>query len=265
MPNLKKSVCYFLLILCLSTSNSYANCKISPNSNLVFLKLDDVVANKPKNNDVGVSRKWELVTNYLESHGLKASYGVIGESLESENPAYFAWLKKRVSNGYIELWNHGYTESFKKKPDIGILGEFSGPSAAEQAETLRKSQSLGIEKINYQFKGFGPHSAWIDSKTYDQLDKFNEIKYVWFAQALGGKLHKQFVFKHTVDLETPISKPNYDIFVESYTTRLKSLGYIAIQGHPNLWDDQSFESFTRVIDYLISNNATFCRPSDSLQ
>jgi hypothetical protein len=39
---------------------------------------------------------------------LKASFGVIGFSLEQDNQAYFDWIKNLDKKGNIEFWNRGY-------------------------------------------------------------------------------------------------------------------------------------------------------------
>lgn len=72
-----------------------------------LLKLDDL-ARHGAGPGATVSPQRQRVTDFLESGGIKPSFGVFGESLEGDVPAYVSWLKTRVDRGWIELWHHGW-------------------------------------------------------------------------------------------------------------------------------------------------------------
>lgn len=243
---------FLMLWLCQFALPAQAACTLEPNANIVLLKLDDVT---------NVSAKWQKITDYLESNQIAASFGVIGDSLENDNPSYFSWLKKRVEVDVIELWNHGYHSNFAKNKATGILGEFDGTTADLQTQSLTKTQSLAKQKIGIALHGFGPHNSALDGNSYLQLDQLPEIQYVWFYVPKDQLIHQAFVFQRVANLEHPIFHPNAAAFMQDYLNRPKNLGYIAIQGHPNMWDDQDFENFVRIIDFLRSEKATFCKPS----
>lgn len=66
---------------------------------VIVLKLDDVVAHDAK---LPVSPRWQRTVDFLEKRGLKASLGIIGFSLEEDNPAYFQWDDRRWQ-GFVEI------------------------------------------------------------------------------------------------------------------------------------------------------------------
>ena len=253
-----------LILLGLSTicAPAKAGCQIAPNSNIVLLKLDDVTGDTSSKQINGISPKWQRVTDFLESNKIPASYGVIGESLEKQNPAFFSWLKKRVEIGDIELWNHGYINTFTQNTDTGELGEFNGRSAEKQAQSLSQTQLMGKQRIGITFHGFGPHNSAVDQNTYPQLDAVPEIQYVWFYKPTDIGIHSQFVFQRVANLENPIFHPNFESFLKDYNKRPQSLGYIAIQGHPNMWDNQAYSNFLQIVQFLQEQGASFCKPSD---
>ncbi len=64
----------------------------------IILKLDDVIAGT---DGQVISPRWQRVSDYLEGKGIKAAFGVIGFSLEGDNPEYFNLreITRNISNG----------------------------------------------------------------------------------------------------------------------------------------------------------------------
>lgn len=239
-----------------------AACGGTPSTPAVLLKLDDLVGAAAGKNAEGVSPKWERVTRFLEENKIPASYGIIGESLEPANEAYFAWLKERTTAGLIEFWNHGYRFKFTPNPALGEKGEFNGTTAEAQAQSIGRTQQLAKERIGVALRGFGPHSSAVDASTFTQLDGFPEIRYAWFYGPVDQATHQATVVKRPTELEVPIFHPNFDAFLKTFNKRDRSLGYIALQGHPNEWDDKGFDAFMQIVLWLKNQGSPFCRPSD---
>lgn len=255
----------FLLLYFVCTFSAYAECANSDQKLVVLLKLDDLVADVNANKSVGVSKKWEKVTDFLESNGVVASYGIIGESLEKENKAYFDWIKQHHNIGSIEFWNHGYFRHFRKNSEIFEVGEFNGTSAEKQFQSIHQTQVLAKAKLEISLKGFGPHSSAVDMNTFNQLDRFSEISYAWFYKPVDQIEHHQHIIQRVVELESPIFHPNFEVFSKTFANRNKALNYIAMQGHPNEWDDKGFDAFVRTVNWLQKQNVVFCKPSEFLQ
>ena len=265
---------FALLSFSLSVS---AACELSPQRRVVLLKLDDL-AGVP---DVGVSQRWQQVTDFLETNQIAASYGIIGESLAPTNEAYFSWLKARVAGGHIELWNHGYDIRFdpkaagsmgdganagtstRGKAPAGLpVGEFNGNPALAQAAAIGKTQQLALQRTGFALRGFGPHASAVDTNTYLQLDMRPEIEYVWFYRPVDQRSHRAVLIERHVELEVPIFHPNFEAFYKRIRHAGEGGDYVALQGHPNEWDEAGFAAFKRVVQWLRDSGATFCRPSD---
>ncbi|MFZ6750068.1 DUF2334 domain-containing protein [Undibacterium sp. Ren11W] len=248
----------FFILTPLATAATSARCESNAERLAILLKLDDVVADV--SSSAGVSKKWSEVVEFLELNHIPASYGIVGESLERENVAYFSWLKKRVSKGG-EFWNHGYRNRFTAY-ETGVISEFNGASAVDQEKALMKTQQLARQRLGIELKGFGPHASAVDTNTYIQLDKIPEIRYVWFYKPVDQRRHKAKLIQRILEIETPIFHPNFEVFSKNFDKRDRSLTYLALQAHPNEWDEQGFITFKKIIYWLNHEGATFCLPSD---
>ena len=227
---------------------------------VILLKLDDL-AWDPKNPEAAVSGRWKQITAYLEGKNLTSSYGILCESLVGEHPAYIAWLKERQAKGVIELWNHGFAFNYKADPASGRKGAFEGTSQAEQRDMLIKGQQLFHDRIGGDLHAFGPHVCHLDGNTYATLETIPEITMVWFYGPPKGVTSGKFVFKRTINLESPIFVPNPAEVQEQFLKTGKNLPYIAMQGHPNQWNAERYQAFTATIDFLLAQGCTFMSPS----
>ncbi len=225
------------------------------NAQVVVPKLDDVVAYR---DNLPVSPRWQRVTDFLKESNTKGCYGIIGFSLEKENESYFNWIKDLHSSGLIEFWNHGY----RNRKATDKTGEFEG-SFEEQKDALQRTQKLAREKLGIQLKAFGPHWSGTNEGTAKALEGIPEIT-MWFY---GPSTSSKFVFPRYLTLESPTHVPNFAKFKSAYEKIGHDKRCLAIQGHPNSWDDQRWEEFVKIIDYLRSNSAgSVCSrplPSDS--
>jgi hypothetical protein len=229
----------------------------------VLLKLDDLGWQGRGPND-SVSPRWQKVTEYLEGRNLKASYGIICESLADDRPGYIAWLKERQTKGLIEFWNHGYVNRFVEDKAAGKVGQFVGTTADEQRASLTKGQQLFHDKLGADMRAFGPHSTAVDATTYAVLETIPEITMVWFYGPPAGVKTSKFVFERKINIEVPLFVPNPADVRTRYEKYGHDLPYIALQGHPNQWDDQRFTDFTTIVQYLVDQGCSFTTPSEFL-
>jgi peptidoglycan/xylan/chitin deacetylase (PgdA/CDA1 family) len=221
----------------------------------IILKLDDVTTHGA-HKGLPVSPRWQRVADFIEKSNIKASFGIIGSSLEQDNPAYFDWIKNLDKKGIIEFWNHGYKE--RKAEDK--TGEFEG-SFEEQKSAVEKTQRLAKEKLGIVLKAFGPHWSGTTQDTENVLEAFPEIK-MWFY---GPKDSKQLVFEKVLTLENATFVPDCDKFKERYERFAQTKECLALQGPPNHWDDQRWEGFVKIIGYLKAKGCVFMTPSEYLE
>ena len=238
-----------LLLLCLNT----ALCNTpSETPQVVVLKLDDVVA-QPSANGLPVSPRWERIKNFLEERHIRASFGIIGYSLEQENPAYFDWIKAIHKKDQIEFWHHGYRNRQGSDP----TGEFED-SFETQKQALERTQQLAKEKLGITFNVFGPHWSVTNQDTIKALESIPEIT-MWYY---GPKAYNQFAFERVMTLEDPVHVPDFVKFKATYEQKAKDKSVLALQGHPNSWDDTRWQNFVQIIDYLTAQGCVFMTPSE---
>ena len=222
---------------------------------IIVLKLDDVTTHGGRGN-VPVSPRWQRVTDFIETNQLKASYGIIGWSLEQDHPAYFTWIKDLHNKGIIEFWNHGYRD----RKDGDKAGEFEGPFT-EQKAALEKTQRLAKEKLGIELRAFGPHWSGTNADTAKALEGVPEIKMCFY----DPKGARQFVFERVLVLEHPTFVPDFDKFKQLYEKNGKDKACLALQGHPNAWDDKRWAGFVKIIEFLKAKGCVFMTPSEYLK
>lgn len=223
---------------------------------VIVLKLDDVTTNGAREGEP-VSRRWQRVVDLLRQRELKASFGVIGYSLEEDNPVYFDWIKKLHAEGIVEFWNHGY----RNRKATDKMGEFEG-AFEEQQKAVQQTQALSKQKLGIELKTFGPHWSGTNEHTGKVLDGFPEIK-VWFHGRANAS--SKLVLPRVLTLENPIFVPDPEKFKELYEQRAQDKKYLALQGHPNAWDDRRWEGFVKIVDFLQSQGCVFVTPSEYLE
>jgi peptidoglycan/xylan/chitin deacetylase (PgdA/CDA1 family) len=219
---------------------------------IIVLKLDDVTWHGA-HGEVPVSPRWQRVADFVEQSHIKASFGIIGFSLERDNPAYFNWIKDLHRKGIVEFWNHGYKE--RKAADKE--GEFEGP-LDEQRHSLQRTQTLAKEKLGLELKVFGQHWSGVTADTEKALAEIPAIT-MWFY---GPKDSTKFVFERVLTLENPTFVPDFDKFKERYERLARNKPCLALQGHPNAWNDQRWAGFVKIIEYLKAQKCVFLTPSE---
>lgn len=231
---------------------------------VVMLKLDDLVR-QGKHPEAKPSPRWQQTTDFLEGEKIKASYGILTDSLEGECPGYVAWIKQRVAAGWIEIWDHGHYGRFPEELKVnGRTGENVGAPAADQAALFKKSLALVKEKVGIDMIAFGPHTTALDAATYEALEGIPEIRMVWFYGPPKGTNTSKVVIQRLMELERPLFVPNPELVKTEFEKKRAWMPYVAIQGHPNQWDDVRFADFKKAVLYLRDQGCRFVTPSEYL-
>ncbi len=221
---------------------------------LIVLKFDDVAQQGN-----GPGPRWQRLADYLEAQQVKSGFGVICESLEKDNPAYFKWIKDHQAKGMIEFWLHGYhlrtaTES---------VGEFEKSTYDQQLAALTRSEQLAKEKLGFAMPAFGPHWSGTTVETEKAVQATPEIK-LWLYGPKDSKYYTRESLVRVMGLEIATGVPDYDRFVADYERFGVKQAAMTLQGHPNLWDDARWETFTKILAYLKSKDCDFVTPSQYL-
>jgi len=102
---------------------------------VVILKMDDLTqrgADRAKGE--AVSANFTAFVDTLRRLGVKASLGIIGNSLADGSPEYYAWIKALHEEGLVEFWNHGYTNQEFPRENGRRRTEFARASLESQVE-----------------------------------------------------------------------------------------------------------------------------------
>ncbi len=223
---------------------------------IILLKLDDVVARRVGSSPV--SARWQKIADYLKANQIKGSFGIITESLEADNPAYFKWIKDIRNEGLIEFWLHGYHLKTAKEP-----GEFEQGTAAEQQAILEKGVKLGKEKLGITLTAFGPHWSGTTDATDEAMQAVPDMK-IWLYGPAKPKFFKRLSIPRVLALENPTFVPDAAKFKAVYEKQAVGKEVLVLQGHPDQWDDTRWAGFLEIIEFLQSKNVLFATPSEYL-
>ncbi len=249
-----KVLVFIITFLLLSSCNSVREISRENPKPYVILKLDDLWCK-----DEIVHPGWEEVVEFLNNQKVKGTIGLIGDSLEKDNPTYFEWIKKREQEGY-EIWNHGFCHCRIKENGTEIR-EFRGKKMEEQSESIFRTQKLAKEKLGITLHTFGAPYNSTDEHTALALEENPDLK-VWLFKETKTKTNKFLLNRiPDVNIEYPVHQPDFEKFKIGYE-QYKSEPILIIQGHPRSWveDKNRLENFKKIILFLKKEGVIFTTP-----
>lgn len=216
----------------------------------IVLKLDDLADRRGKVHD-----RWKRVADFAHERKIKIDLGVVANSLEGDKPEYFQWIKDQRATGRIGFWWHGWDHAEWKEGEKRLF-EFGGTPYEHQKKHLDDSQRLAREKLRFPFVSFGAPFNVADETTVRVLGEDKDMR-VWMygrPNATADKIVLGRAF--SVNIEQPTFVANYPEFIEGYAHN-RGAGYFVIQGHPMQWNDERYDNFVRIVDFLIGQKAEF--------
>ena len=224
----------------------------------VVLKLDDFRA------DRGVHQGWDQTFAFLNTLGVTASIGVIGEGLEEPDEAAAQWLIRQDALGH-ELWNHGYCHC-QSGQGTAQWREFRSTDAQFQTASIRRTQWLAQDRLGITLRSFGAPYNSTNAATAQALSSAPDLT-VWMFKDTGetAPADVQLLPRIAgVNIEYPVHVPDFDEFVAGYARHRDEL-VLVIQGHPQSWveDPARFTEFQRIIEFLIAEGAEFVTPVEA--
>jgi peptidoglycan/xylan/chitin deacetylase (PgdA/CDA1 family) len=192
--------------------------------------------------------------DYVENNNIKASIGLIGNSLEVNNEQYLQYIKNISLDGSFEIWNHGYNHKLTGTNENGeTYHEFWNTTYDYQKDHLEKTQELALEKLGITLRAFGAPGNNHDSITLDIINENDEIK-LWFY---GNPESDKIVLERHYNIEFSSQYPDYEEFVNNYPANEE---YLALQIHPKAWDNEGFNQFELIIEFLMTQKVAFITP-----
>ena len=116
----------------------------------IIIKADDL-AGYPGKNEI-IPKRWQNFVDIVEQYNIKATIGVIGNSLIFDDKEYFHWIQKYHSSNLVEFWNHGFLHR-QFHFDGETYQEFNGTSKKYQLNLINYTNNLAKEK--YRISNFG--------------------------------------------------------------------------------------------------------------
>ena len=238
-----------------SITDSYNNTsvdsiKIIIYKQLIILKADDLSYSANYIIPLG----FQNFIDYVENNNIKASIGLIGNSLEVKNEQYLQYIKNISSDGSFEIWNHGYNHKLTGTNENGeTYHEFWNTTYDYQKDHLEKTQELALEKLGITLRAFGAPGNNHDSITLDIINENDEIK-LWFY---GNPESDKIVLERHYNIEFSSQYPDYEEFVNNYPANEE---YLALQIHPKAWDNEGFNQFELIIEFLMTQKVAFITP-----
>lgn len=235
------------LPICLAAAEAPAR----KNPPYIILKVDDLTKVHPL---------WQKFVDFIAKRQIKASIGIICNSLEKDDPKYFQWIKDQRKSGRIEFWSHGYNHKSWKEDGKQVY-EFKGVPYEAQKKNLLRCNELAKQKLGFTLPAFGAGFNAIDENTAKALSEDPDTT-IWLYGDLkhpGGKIVLDRI--GSVNIENPTFVPSLEKFKAGYAKN-PTRDFFVIQGHPTHWTNERFEQFVAIVDFLISEKAVFTTPSE---
>lgn len=236
----------------------------------IMIKVDDFTVGKSRQ----VSPQWQRVADLIKERKIKASIGIICDSLEADNPAYFQWIKDLHATGLVEFWLHAYEHKSWVAPDGVTYNEFDHHPYEEDLRRFARCQALAREKLGFTFHTYGPPGTGapgpsMDENAWKALAATPDLTLVYYGPMddLGKKLESETKLRMLtrvwkVNIEWPLFKPNSEQFRQGLAQYSAGRDYFCIQGHPQHWDEAGFAEFVKIVDIATEQGCTFTTPSD---
>jgi len=220
----------------------------------IVLKLDDFGAIRG-----GVHPKWSKVADFARARNIKATFGIIGNRMVEDCPEFVQWTREQHEAGRIEFWHHGWDHAERTENGKRVM-EFSGESLEYQKKHLADTNRLAKEKLGFALVSFGAPFNGVDENTVAALEADPDIR-VWMYGNAKNPAGKKVLERSAVSIESPTMIPNYADFLEGYAHN-RGAEYFIMQGHPAAWNDERWDQFVKIVDFLIAQKAEFVFAAD---
>ncbi len=191
----------------------------------------------------------------IKRQRIRVSWGIIGSSLRNYDKDFIEFLKKNKRFSRYHFFNHGWLHLG------GEEDEFKNKNMTYQLEALQNTQRIVAEKIGLVLNTFGAPCNHIDDNTLDAMERIPELRYWYYANPKTTKIN----ILRSFELEKGVGKPNYDFFVENWTKCTNKARILTFQIHPNMWSQDAFAEFEKIVLFLKKKGCRFITPNQVSQ
>jgi hypothetical protein len=176
----------------------------------IILKADDL-AGYPGKNKI-IPKRWQRFVDLIEKYKIKATIGIIGNSLLFNDEGYFEWVKKYDKLAFIEFWNHGFLHR-QFLFDNENYQEFKETTIEYQLQLIEYTNKLAKEKLNIEFK-----REWYWNKRKEEKNQVSWDEFLKDFSALFNIIdeNKYFIIGMSDD-----GKNFYNYFEDNEKNKLK--------------------------------------------
>ncbi len=247
-------------------------CPLANAAPAIIIKTDDLRIGKSQT----VSPEWQRLADFIKNRKIKASIGIICDSLEGDHPQYFQWIKDLYKTGLVEFWLHAYDHKSWTAPDGTVYNEYDHRPYEEEVQRVAHCQQLAREKLGFTFRTFGPPGTdaagpAVDDNAWKAFAADPDIKTVFYVTMddVGEKLEATTKLRlltrvWQVNIEHPLFVPSLEQFQRGYAAYADKRDYFYLQGHPQHWNEAAFAEFTRIVDFATAQGCAFVTPSEAV-
>ncbi|MCI5970374.1 MAG: Ig-like domain-containing protein [Oscillospiraceae bacterium] len=227
------------------------------NLQTVILKFDDFT--------IWSYSGFDKLMDYLDGENISAGFGAIAQTFDKENEANYdltPWyeglyentvktLKRAQESPLYEIWSHGYAHS---------QNEFSTTDYDSMKQSLDKVVSV-MGKHGVTIRTFGSPFNTATTTTLKVIEEnFPDIKTVMLFNNFMDIPDYMVNIQNHACPEIQVGTVSYDFFIKEYEKYQKS-DYVLLQSHPGNWNDESFEEFKKIIEFLKNRGVKFMTPT----
>lgn len=239
----------------LFAGNSFGQCS----GTYVILKMDDVRANSGSMYNAA----WQRYADTIRSYGVKSGMGAVTVDLTTGSQQFKDSLTSWHNSDYFEVWHHGWDHIRNNyPPSNNNAGEFSGTPYDYQKDHFEDGMTYGQSELGITFRSFGAPYNQTDATFLTVLEENSDVK-VWLY--CNDPSYSGLCLERGSSnlLESSTGVVSYSSFLTAYGANTNP--YLVLQGHPGQWDDNSFDEFEQVIDYVESQGDCIVLPYEYYQ
>lgn len=216
-----------------------------------------------KADDLRSPPTWQRFVDYIEANEMKASIGIITNSLESGSESYFTWIREQHDSGRIEFWHHGYDHK-RDGAASPPWWEFKIADYDTQMFHFERGMELAKEKLGITFRTFGAPFNATDATTVQVLEENPDMRIWFYPQVTAGSSKLILPRISAVNIEQSTGVVAFAPFAANYPAYVDE-EVLALQCHPAGWNENSWSEFALIVDFLKSEGATFTTPAEYFQ
>lgn len=243
----------FLVVASICLSGFPSNSQQEPA--IIILKMDDLEYKSPE-----FAQNWERYVDTIRSYEINSGLGIIIDQIANSPQTFRDSLSSWDANAQFEVWHHGWDHTkMNLPPDSANQGEFKGTPYEYQKSHLEQGSTTAREELGIEMHSFGAPYNKTDEVFTRVISESETIK-VWMYCDDPSYSGMCLARGESNKLESKTGVVSFDSFLLGYNANTNP--YLVLQGHPGKWDDNSFEEFEKVINFLKKQNHKFMLPYD---